>query len=247
MRHRLALFCAAQGLEVALLPELVEAFVAEGLPGKAASTKGTYRSVLRSLGGSGRPVLAPPFSGSAARAPYNAGERAELASVAASQPSPWRRASASAFLALGIGAGLRAGELAAATGDDVIAGRGRVRVHVGAGRVVPVAGVYAKDLACQAKNASTSHLFCPGGANRRYRNFVSNFCYELDADPAAPEVVLSAGPLQFHLRPFGRGDAASGTALPKRYLRGRVAAALCPLRPGGAKFQSRAAKGLSSE
>lgn len=161
MRHRLALFCAAQGLEVALLPELVEAFVAEGLPGKAASTKGTYRSVLRSLGGSGRPVLATPFSGSPARAPYNAGERAELASVAASQPSPWRRASASAFLALGVGAGLRAGELAAATGDDVITGRGRLSVHVGAGRVVPVTGVYAKDLARQAKTLGRATCSAP--------------------------------------------------------------------------------------
>ena len=247
MRHRLALFCAAQGLEVALLPELVEAFVAEGLPGKAASTKGTYRSVLRSLGGSGRPVLAPPFSGSAARAPYNAGERAELASVAASQPSPWRRASASAFLALGIGAGLRAGELAAATGDDVIAGRGRVRVHVGAGRVVPVAGVYAKDLACQAKNASTSHLFCPGGANRRYRNFVSNFCYELDADPAAPRLSSRRARSSFicdHL--------AAGTPLRELlYLSGisEVESLLRYARyvPGAPSSKAELRKGLSSE
>ena len=32
--------------------EVVEAFVVGGLAGRAASTKGTYRSVLRSLGGS---------------------------------------------------------------------------------------------------------------------------------------------------------------------------------------------------
>ena len=70
MQHRLARFCAAQGLEVDLRPELVEAFVARGLAGRAASTKGTYRSVLRSLGGSSRPVRATPFSGSGAKAPY---------------------------------------------------------------------------------------------------------------------------------------------------------------------------------
>ncbi len=46
------------------MPPVVEAFVVAGLAGRAASTKGTYRSVLRSLGAqpgrSGpRPFLAP--------------------------------------------------------------------------------------------------------------------------------------------------------------------------------------------
>ena len=60
---------------------VVEAFAVAGLAGRAASTKGTYRSVLRSLGGSARPGAATPFCASPARAPYSAQERAEL--------SPW--------------------------------------------------------------------------------------------------------------------------------------------------------------
>ena len=193
MQHRLARFCAAQGLDVALRPELVEAFVARGLPGRAASTKGTYRSVLRSLGGSTRPAGATPFSGSGAKAPYSAQERAELWSVAASQRSEWRRRSALILLALGIGAGLRAGELAAAVGDDVTDKPRGVSVRVGGagGRTVPVSDVYAKTVAQQAKQAGPGHLFCPGGGERAYRNFVNNFCYGLVADPAGPR--LSSG------------------------------------------------------
>lgn len=185
--HRLACFCADQGLGGCLAPgpELLEAFCRLGLAGRASSTKGTYRSVLRSLGGPGRPVPATPFSGSPAKTPYSARERAELLSVAASQRSHQRRSSAIALLALGIGAGLRAGELAAAVGDDVMTERGGVSVQVG-GRAVPVSGPYTKILTQQAKAAGPSYLFCPGGAERSYKNFVNNFCYGLVADPAAP-------------------------------------------------------------
>jgi integrase len=168
--------------------EVVEAFVALGLPGRAPSTKGTYRSVLRAIGGSSRPASATPFSGSAAKAPYNAQERAELLSVATSQRSEWRRASALMLLALGIGAGLRAGELAAAIGDDVTDEPRGVSVRVGGagGRTVPVNDVYAKTLALQATHVGLGYLFCPGWADRAYKNFVNNFCYGLVADPAGP-------------------------------------------------------------
>lgn len=210
MQHRLAWFCAAQGLDVALRPELVEAFVARGLPGRAASTKGTYRSVLRALGGSSRPARATPFSGSGAKAPYSAQERAELWSVAASQRSEWRRRSALILLALGIGAGLRAGELAAAVGDDVTDKPRGVSVRVGGvgGRTVPVSDVYAKTLAQLAKQAGPGYLFCPGGAERAYRNFVNDFCYGLVADPAGPR--LSSGRCRSS---FICGHLAAGTPL----------------------------------
>ncbi|HXW80103.1 MAG TPA: hypothetical protein VEJ84_11435, partial [Acidimicrobiales bacterium] len=103
-----------------LCAPVVEASVVAGLPGRAGSTKGTYRSVLRSLGASARPRLATPFPGSPAKAPYSSKERDELFAIATSRRQARRRRSALALLALGTGAGLRAGELAAATGDDVI-------------------------------------------------------------------------------------------------------------------------------
>ena len=201
-------FCEHQGLERALRPELAEAFVAGGLPGRAPWTKGTYRSALRRMAGAGRPPLAAPFPGSPAKAPYGAGERAELLSVAASQRGAWRRASALTFLALGIGAGLRAGELAAVTGDDVLARRGRLSVRVGTGRVVPVEAIFATAVARQVKDVGLGYLFCPGRADRSYKNFVNNFCYSLDADPAAPR--FSSGRARSS---FICGHLAAGTPL----------------------------------
>ena len=52
MAQRLGCFCSDQGLGApALSTEVVEAFVSVGLVGRASSTRGTYRSVLRALGG----------------------------------------------------------------------------------------------------------------------------------------------------------------------------------------------------
>ncbi len=174
-----------------LCAPVVEAFVVAGLAGRAASTKGTYRSVLRSLGGSARPARATPFSGSPAKAPYSGKEREELFAIAACQRQAWRRRSALALLALGIGAGLRAGELAAAVGDDVLRQAEGVAVRVGRRARRACHGAYAKTVAQLAKQAGPGYLFCPGGADRAYKNFVNNFSCTLEADPAAPR--LSCG------------------------------------------------------
>ena len=181
-------FCAAQGLgEPGLGHVLIEAFVSSGLPGRAPSTKGTYRSVLRQ-GAPGRPPRAKGFPPSPARPPYSGTETAELFSVATSQKGHWRRSSALSLLALGIGAGLRPGELASAAGTDVLASATGVSVDVpiGSGRAVPVGEPWAKILADQAEGAGAGHMFCPGRADRAYKNFVNNFCYKLGAGPGAP-------------------------------------------------------------
>ena len=122
------------------------------------------RSVLRSLGGSAGPVAATPFCASPARAPYSPGERAELLALAASQRQAWRRRSALALWALGLGTGLRAGELAAATGDDVVIGQSgvAVRVGTGAGASSPSEAPTLR-LVTLAKDAGTGYLFCPRG------------------------------------------------------------------------------------
>ena len=78
-------FCEHQGIaSPRLVPRVVEAFGGRGLAGRAASTKGTYRSVLR-RSGAGPAGAGDAFRGSPAQAPYSAEERAELLSVAASQ------------------------------------------------------------------------------------------------------------------------------------------------------------------
>lgn len=183
-------FCEGQGIEVLAVDEVLEAFVVGGLAGRAASTKGTYRSALRAIAGTARPARATPFPGSPAKAPYTEAEIAELLAMATSQCSPGRRASALSLLALGVGAGLRAGEIASVVGEDVISEHGRVRLAV-AGRVVPVTAEHGKTLARLAKDVGPGYLFCPGPADRHYKNFVNSFCSKVEADPAAPK--LSAG------------------------------------------------------
>jgi integrase len=190
-QRALARFCTNQGLEALLAPEVIEAFVVGGLPGRAPWTKGTYRSALRAMADGPRPVLATPFPGSPAKAPYRDEERAELLSAALSARSGARRSSALAFLALGIGAGLRPGELVAARGKDVVATRDGVQAHVGTGRVVPVTGTWAKILARQAKEAGAGYLFRPGRAAVGSRNLVNGFGPKVAASPAGPR--LSSG------------------------------------------------------
>jgi integrase len=188
--RRLELFCAAQGLEVSTRAEVAEAFVVGGLAGRARATKGTYRSVLRRMAGGPGPELATPFGGSPAPPPYSGPERAELWALAGAQRSSRRRASALVLLALGIGAGLRPGELATAVAGDIVAAGGSVTVHVRgpAERAVPVKGTYAAAISNLASHAGDGHLFCPGSADRAYKNLVNNFARGLAADPGAPQL-----------------------------------------------------------
>ena len=112
---------------------MIEAFCVAGLPGRASSTRGTYRSALYRLaaGVHGLPGQRPtPFTGAKAPAPYSPAERAELAAVAAAQRDAANRAWALALVVFGIGAGLRPAELVALRGSDVIRPGRRVSVHV---------------------------------------------------------------------------------------------------------------------
>ena len=130
----LSLFATARGIpadrEFLLDYDVIEAFCVAGLPGRAPSTRGTYRSALYRLA---RPVhgepgqRATPFAGAGAPPPYSPAERAGLAAMAAAQRDPAARASALAVVVFGIGAGLRHCELVALRGR-------RVRVPPGACR-----------------------------------------------------------------------------------------------------------------
>jgi integrase len=184
---RLGHFCSGQGLgSPPLLGALLEAFVAQGLEGRAPSTKGTYRSVLRQVGALTRgETQSIPYPGAPAARPYAPKERAELLAIALAQPKPWRRQSALALLALGIGAGLRPGEIVAARRADVIIGRAGVRVSVKAttSRLVPVRPPFAGLLKELIKGQRGDALFHPEDAVRSYPNFVNDFCRQLVRDP----------------------------------------------------------------
>jgi integrase len=174
-------FVEGHGLDPVLDVRLVEAYTALGLPGRSAPTKGTYRSVLRKLGAD-RPRPAPGYVGSVAGRPYSSAERRELYSMASSQPKQWRRHSALAMIALGLGAGLRAGEISSLRGADVLDGSVAV-----AGRVVVVRPPYAEPLAELATAVgSGGFVFHPEPAVRSYHNFVNDFLANLDRSRSCP-------------------------------------------------------------
>ena len=210
----LSRFAAARGIppgrEFLLDYDVIEAFCVAGLPGRASSTRGTYRSALYQLarpvhGGPGQ--RGTPFAG-ATPPPYSPGDRAELAAIAAAQPDPAKRRSALAMVVFGAGAGLRPGELAALRGSDVTRHGRRVAVHVNgaAARVAPVTAGYAGRAWELARRADSDFVFRPGPADRGYKNFVTNFARTLAADPAAPR--LTAGRCRSS---FICGHLAAGT------------------------------------
>lgn len=212
----LSRFTATRGIPAGaeFLPDydVIEAFCVAGLPGRARSTRGTCRSALYRLARPehGEPgPRATPFPGAEAPAPYSPGERAELAAIAAAQRDPARRASALAVVVFGTGAGLRPGELMALRGSDVTRHGRHVAVHAGgpAARVVPVTAGYAGRAWELARRAGSDFVFRPGPADRRYKNFVTNFTRGLAADPAAPRLSLRRARSTFI---FGHMAAGSG-------------------------------------
>jgi len=183
------------GREFLLDYDVIEAFCVAGLPGRASSTRGTYRSALYRLAetANGLPGQRPtPFPGARAPAPYSPAERAELAALAAAQRDAAKRSPALALVVSGIGAGLRPGELVALRGSDVTRHGRQVVVHVRgtAARVVPVTACYAGRAGELARRAGSGHVFRPGPADRGYKNFITNFARGLTADPVAPALSM---------------------------------------------------------
>ena len=171
-------FCAGQGLDSSTLANpLIAAYLCAGLEGRAPSTKGTYHSVLRALGGIEARKGAPRFAASPAPAPYSRAERVELYAIARAQRHAWRARSALALLALCLGTGVRAGELVALRWSDVETRGDRVRVSLGppAARVIEMHPHEAR-LLDELGVERDAYVFHPGEADRTYANFVNDFC-----------------------------------------------------------------------
>jgi integrase len=126
-----------------------------------------------------------------AKPPYTQAERTELYCIARSQRADWRSRSALALICLGMGAGLKTGEIVAARCSDVVSSGSSVELHVGGrlARVVPLTGEAASVLACLCGGGG-EHLFHPREAERSYPNFVNDFCAHLVCDPSAPRLVV---------------------------------------------------------
>lgn len=186
-------FVAAQGLgSPAVGHQVIEAFCAKGLSQTTSATRGTYRSVLRR--GAGMALLAgrPRYAGAPAKAPYTPAERAELFSIARTQPKTWRGEAALVVLVLGIGAGLRAGEIVAARASDIEDDDGRVVVSVVGNKARRVWVEPPFDAIVAAPGGDQdAYLFHPGEADRSYHNFVNDLCHTLVRDPGAPHLCVA--------------------------------------------------------
>lgn len=215
----LARFAGARGIPASagflLDYDVIEWFCVAGLPGRASSTRGTYRSLLYALAAPvhGQPgCRATPFPGAKAPPPYSPAERAELAATARAQRDAVKRSSALAMVVFGIGAGLRPAELAALRGSDVTGRCGQVAVQVSGGpapRMVPVASRYAVRARELARHAGNGFAFRPGPADRAYKNFVNDFARHLACDPGAPRLSMSRARSSFICDHLAAGMAIS--------------------------------------
>lgn len=123
-----AAWAVAQGLpldkEVIFDEATVERFVAVGMPHLGSNSRATYASTLRRIGPlwTRRAYWSPradKVSHKTLAPPYAADEVDWMWHIAANQKTPGRRRGATALLALALGAGLKANELAAVRSEDV--------------------------------------------------------------------------------------------------------------------------------
>jgi integrase len=147
---KLAGYGISVGLEpvpgVLLHPSVIERFAAHA-PGLSGVARRTLRTNLRFIARAVVPHLDPagaPLPRERAKAPYCAAEIAGYLALADAQPTPARRARASALVCLGAGAGLIRSDLRNARGTDVTRRPGGVVVEVRGTRprAVPVLARY---------------------------------------------------------------------------------------------------------
>ena len=103
-------------------PDVIERYIAVGMPTAKDSTRATRRAVLRRVAQRCSPAaLNPPLpiSYRRLRPPYSADEVRGFLALAASQPTPSRRQTLEAIVHLGLGCGIASRDLGWVRGRDV--------------------------------------------------------------------------------------------------------------------------------
>jgi integrase len=197
---------------VLLHPSVIERFTAHA-PGMSGAARRTLRTNLRFLARAVVPRLDPadqPLPRQRARKPYTPAEIDGYLALALAQPTPGRRARATALVCLGAGAGLIRSDLRQARGSDVVRRPGGVVVTVRGGRAprtVPVLARYHAPLLLAAAFAGQG--FLTGGDKPERGNITNPLTRSLagGARPAAPGHQPAAGHLAGRDRGAGRpGD-----------------------------------------
>jgi len=183
---RFMAFCASEGLESssdALHDEAVVAtFLAIGCRGLVPHSLGTYRSVLARVAGCDFSSVYE-FEASAAPRPYTSKEVAALWSMANNQSSSLRIERAKVLLCTMLGAGLRPGELARASCNDVgsYGVSTLIVVHGLPSRTLRVLSPYDVELATLT-DGTPRYLFRPGAKVRDTKNLIGEVCALLVRD-----------------------------------------------------------------
>ena len=242
MQHRLACFCADQGLGGGLppAPSCRSLLPPGGLAGRASSTKGTYRSVLRSLGGSGGPggprLLAalPPKRPTAPK---------KEPSFCPSPPLSARgrgdhRRSPSWPLASGQGSGQvnwpPPSATTSARAEEGWRAGGR---RAGRPRQRPV-----RQNPCPASKTRGAGLsFLPRRGRPGLQELRQQLLLRVSGRPGWPEAFFSGVAVPVSSATTWRRGHLCGNCFYGRHRRSRVAAALRPPRPGGTWLQGGAA------
>lgn len=165
-------------------PADVERFVTEGCAHLANSSRSAYRSALRTVGEHvvGTEVACPartlPVARPAPRKPYSTAEFSALLAGISGLRTAAARHNAMALVALGRGAGLRAGDVAAVVGSDVARTTdGTLVIHVaGPGeRVVPVVRMWETEVERLAELVGHRPMFRSRRSRIGHRD-IGQFC-----------------------------------------------------------------------
>jgi len=178
--------------------DLVERYVAVGMPGARESTRATRRGILRRLSAhvlaahQGRLPAPEPIAYRRVRPPYSGDQIAGYLRLAAAQPTAARRRAVSAVIALGAGCGLDSRDMLQVRGADVRPFDARTDVTVAGGtrpRVVTALVAFEGELARLSRQAQARLLI--GGTTQTGHNVTSKALGRLVRDDALPPLVVS--------------------------------------------------------
>ena len=174
-----AAWAHAQGVPVVLVylldSDVIERYIAVGMPGARDSTRATRRAILRRIArrcASPQQDLPLPIAYRRVRPPYSLEEVHRLLALASAQPTPSRRRTLRAILHLGLGCGIAARDLAWVRGQDIEQlPDGAVSVTVSGGtRPRNVVALRAHEGALLELTRITSSGLLIGGSVRGRRN-----------------------------------------------------------------------------
>jgi len=174
-----AAWAHAQGIPLALNalldPDVIERYIAVGMPGARDSTRATRRAILRRIArrcASPPQDLPLPIAYRRIRPPYSPEEVQGLLALARAQPTPSRRRTMHAILHLGLGCGIASRDLAWVRGQDIMQlPDGAISVTVSGGtRPRAVVALHAHETALLELSRFTSSGLLIGGSTRGRRN-----------------------------------------------------------------------------